>query len=255
MRGIVDLRFIQNMHPVHDLFLDTKDLDFSQRESRVLSFEEAQVKTVFTDEEAVAVCGGITNIGKAKRLWVRHQRGNTRNEDIFLAHQYAMQTAEKYGFAILSKAISLPLLPFPCGDVTKVFAEFDIRGQRLNNPVVRLMSEELDEQFKLYFYAKSEQGKKKQRDPNILVLRGDRSGEVAHITRSGILTPINDAAIPKPVINLLFRFRDSPRETIVYYGRQLGRCSYCGRELSDERSLKVGYGKRCAESNSEQWGN
>lgn len=54
---------------------------------------------------------------------------------------------------------------------------------------------------------------------------------------------------------ILFRFRDSPRETIVYYGRQLGRYSYCGRELSDERSLKVGYGKRCAESNSEQWGN
>ena len=38
------------------------------------------------------------------------------------------------------------------------------------------------------------------------------------------------------------------------YGRRTGKCMYCRRKLTDDRSVSVGYGPICAERNHLPWG-
>lgn len=40
---------------------------------------------------------------------------------------------------------------------------------------------------------------------------------------------------------------DNPREAAINYGKQLGRCSICNRELTDADSIAAGIGPVCAE--------
>lgn len=43
-------------------------------------------------------------------------------------------------------------------------------------------------------------------------------------------------------------------EQATRFGRLYGRCVYCSHELTDERSIAVGYGPVCAENNGLPWG-
>jgi len=38
------------------------------------------------------------------------------------------------------------------------------------------------------------------------------------------------------------------------YGHKTGKCTFCRRRLTDERSVIVGYGPTCAENNHLPWG-
>jgi NADH pyrophosphatase NudC (nudix superfamily) len=38
------------------------------------------------------------------------------------------------------------------------------------------------------------------------------------------------------------------------FGKLYGHCVFCGRKLTDERSIEVGYGPTCAANNSLPWG-
>lgn len=40
----------------------------------------------------------------------------------------------------------------------------------------------------------------------------------------------------------------------AHYGRLYGRCVFCGRALSDDRSIAVGYGATCAKHHDLPWG-
>ena len=46
----------------------------------------------------------------------------------------------------------------------------------------------------------------------------------------------------------------NPTEAAVRYGRKTGCCSFCARELTDKRSVEVGYGPICAEHWGMPWG-
>lgn len=52
----------------------------------------------------------------------------------------------------------------------------------------------------------------------------------------------------------LAEFNADPAKAAAEYGHAVGSCCFCGRELTDERSVTVGYGPVCAERWSLPWG-
>jgi hypothetical protein len=56
------------------------------------------------------------------------------------------------------------------------------------------------------------------------------------------------------LVGLLQRFVDNPAEVAGEQGRFMGACCFCGQQLTDERSIGVGYGPTCAEHYCLPWG-
>jgi hypothetical protein len=56
------------------------------------------------------------------------------------------------------------------------------------------------------------------------------------------------------VVNLLCAMQDSPEKAAAEYGRLTGKCCFCNKALSDEKSTAVGYGKTCAKNFGLSWG-
>ena len=52
----------------------------------------------------------------------------------------------------------------------------------------------------------------------------------------------------------LMAIAKDPRGEAVGHGHLHGNCSMCRKRLSDERSMKVGYGQTCAKNWGMPWG-
>jgi hypothetical protein len=59
---------------------------------------------------------------------------------------------------------------------------------------------------------------------------------------------------PASLIATLKRFASEPALVAAEYGRKTGSCCFCARELTDGRSVSVGYGPVCAERYGLPWG-
>lgn len=57
----------------------------------------------------------------------------------------------------------------------------------------------------------------------------------------------------KPLYSLTEEHRISA-EDAARFGQVTGTCVFCGRKLTDERSIDVGYGPKCAAKNGLPWG-
>lgn len=58
----------------------------------------------------------------------------------------------------------------------------------------------------------------------------------------------------KSVAKTLVGFAKAPEEVAAASGHLSGSCCFCNRELTDDRSTAVGYGKTCASHYGLQWG-
>ena len=56
------------------------------------------------------------------------------------------------------------------------------------------------------------------------------------------------------VSRVLVRFNDNPTDFATTYGHKTGNCCFCGRQLTDPRSVGVGYGPVCADNWGLPWG-
>jgi len=56
------------------------------------------------------------------------------------------------------------------------------------------------------------------------------------------------------VKSLLKALAKDPSAVTAIQGRQIGSCCYCGKELTDARSLEAGYGPTCADHFGLDWG-
>lgn len=63
-----------------------------------------------------------------------------------------------------------------------------------------------------------------------------------------------DAEAKAGVIDALSAFAADPVGQAALYGHQTGHCCFCARELTDKRSVAVGYGPICAEHFGLPWG-
>ena len=64
-----------------------------------------------------------------------------------------------------------------------------------------------------------------------------------------------DAHTASAITALLVNFAANPAKVASAYGKQTGSCCFCARELTDDRSVRVGYGPICADKFSLPWGN
>ena len=63
------------------------------------------------------------------------------------------------------------------------------------------------------------------------------------------------AELVVPIEQICEEFNADPTDFAAKYGHRTGRCCFCSRLLTDERSTAVGYGPVCAESYRLPWGN
>jgi hypothetical protein len=79
------------------------------------------------------------------------------------------------------------------------------------------------------------------------------------ITPEGFYYPSRECstAIVQKVRDTLRRFCDATEAEAKAFGKQTGRCMFCYKRLTDDksgRSLEMGYGKRCSEKFGLAWG-
>lgn len=54
--------------------------------------------------------------------------------------------------------------------------------------------------------------------------------------------------------SFLQKFAEDPARVAAEEGKRTGNCVFCAKQLTDERSVAVGYGPQCAEKYSLPWG-
>lgn len=81
---------------------------------------------------------------------------------------------------------------------------------------------------------------------NIFFGRIDTNGDL-YLSHSG-------KEVKDELIDLLTRLINDPEKVASEYGKLTGNCFACHRQLSDDRSVEVGYGKVCADKFGLRWG-
>lgn len=83
------------------------------------------------------------------------------------------------------------------------------------------------------------------RNAGSLYVKSDNGGEyLGKIDANNVFRPTREAN--DSVAEALLRIASAPAEAAVRYGRLTGRCSCCGRELTDPVSVENGIGPICA---------
>lgn len=130
------------------------------------------------------------------------------------------------------------------GNLVPMLTMFKIAGEKLKTPKIRLL---LDTGEKVKVYP----AKKGSRNEGMLYVRGlAYYGKID--PKSGTFYPSFDSH--EAVSRALHTFAEDPVQAATAYGLALGECCFCERELSDERSKRVGYGPVCARNFDLPWG-
>lgn len=59
---------------------------------------------------------------------------------------------------------------------------------------------------------------------------------------------------PAELVDYLKAFAANPAEQAALHGKRTGCCCFCAKELTDARSIEVGYGPTCADNYGLPWG-
>ena len=78
------------------------------------------------------------------------------------------------------------------------------------------------------------------------------SGYFGVINGNGVWDSVRD--VPEDVRLAVVEFGINPESTASAYGRRVGSCCFCSRDLTDEKSTTAGYGPTCAKRYSLPWG-
>lgn len=98
-------------------------------------------------------------------------------------------------------------------------------------------------------------GPKAKEPGSIAVTDGGRYGDNVYfgrITRDGVF--VTSRSCTTQVKDFVKQFEAEPAEVAAIYGKSSGNCVFCSRELTDDRSISVGYGPVCAGHYNLPWG-
>jgi Family of unknown function (DUF6011) len=136
------------------------------------------------------------------------------------------------------------------GDMAGVLALFALAKAHLKRPAIVLQVPDLGE------VRLSLAGPKARVPGSVNVTEVGAFGEARWFGRI-LADGTFDASRKEPAPMLppyLVRFAASPAEVAAEHGRLTGRCCFCNRPLSDERSTAMGYGPVCATHYGLTWG-
>lgn len=134
----------------------------------------------------------------------------------------------------------------PVGDLSGVMALFDKARKHLKAPAIVIGMG--DEEIRL-----SVAGATARAPGTINVATNGGYGNstwYGRILLDGQFEASPRVPTPDHLVEGLKRFAAEPAKMAAEHGSLTGRCCFCARELTDERSIAVGYGKTC----SERWG-
>lgn len=132
-----------------------------------------------------------------------------------------------------------------------IIALFDRLRQKLKRPAVLLHAEGVGT-IRL-----SVAGPNARVPGSLNVAEAKQFGEgvwFGRVLQSGAFEPSGRAEVPAGVREALAAFSADPARKAAADGKLRGACSFCSLPLSDERSLAVGYGPKCASNAGLPWG-
>lgn len=188
-------------------------------------------ETVFTDEQAISLCK------KLSTPFVRKLLINSRN-NIEELQQIAMKCYNKYGGQIISFLLLLPPMNFGNRHSKYFIEKSEFNG---DIPSFKLKFFQSGDEYYFSFY------------PNISTAKGNKKiATVFNKTKNRVEGFISHLGYWQRKVssqNLKANFFVDmllSSKKVFYCGVADGYCLNCNRELSDPKSLRVGYGKECA---------
>lgn len=136
------------------------------------------------------------------------------------------------------------------GDLSGVIALFDNAARHLKFPAVVLGSGEQTLRLTVAGPTSKAPGSINVTSPGPF----DTRTWYGRIDRNGKMSLSSKAALPDGALDQLRRFAANPADVAAQHGRQTGACCFCARELTDARSVAVGYGPICADHYGLPWG-
>ena len=214
---------------------------------RFVSWSDRRLETVFSDIEAIALCGGHAD-SNVRRLATRFYGGTKTEEVIFRAHSHALDLRTKYSDAELAMSLALPALPFGCNDAFRVFGILEKSNKPLEQ--VTLIAADGGQKKQINLRYLSKQGTKYK---NIIQcsIKGEE-GRKIYFTRTGKCMVRSERQSGwdgvKPKLLLFLRWVQTPgniKQAILNFGVETGVCGICGRRLTDPDSIQRGIGPEC----------
>ena len=130
---------------------------------------------------------------------------------------------------------------------TKITEMFDKAAEELKKPRVMFAADGVGE-----FMVR--RAGNDSRNPGYLyvVMDGEYVGKIEPQARGARFYATREC--PAAVKQALTKFNADPVKAAAAYGQATGNCCFCARELTDARSVEVGYGPICADRYGLPWG-
>jgi hypothetical protein len=157
--------------------------------------------------------------------------------------------SDKQWLWVSKLAMRLVAEPTPVLDnMAKVYTLFESAKKHLRYPKIHLSTGERT--LKLYVSTQ------RSRVPNVVnVVDPESNAWFGRVYLDGKWEAGNaDPAQVQSVAKALIEFAKDPESVASRSGHLSGNCCFCNRELTDERSTSVGYGKVCADHFGLRWG-
>ncbi len=149
-----------------------------------------------------------------------------------------MKAYTKYGGYVLSFLLSLPELTFGNQNSKLLTKRFSYQGEI---PSLKIRIQNGTE----YFMSFHEPRKRVGKASTVATVYNKAKRIVeGHLTMQGYL----EARIQSEKVSLHLFVDNLKKPTTIFSGVELGRCIYCNQELTDNKSLRNGYGRDCAEN-------
>lgn len=150
-----------------------------------------------------------------------------------------------YVDSLIRMAETGPQAAIDLGSMTGIIDLFKYATGRLKAPAVILNVYDVGE-IKITLA-----GKKARVPGSVNVTTNAPYGEsiwYGRITKDGKFTPSMRERTPDNLIRVLLDFAERPADVAADHGKLTGKCCFCNRKLTDERSTELGYGPTCAQN-------
>ena len=225
---------------------------FENREEKEIEYNGEIIKSIFSDDEAFTICSGMKE-SFATKLYRRYVKNRQEKYDIYKAHEYAMITKQKIGNKALSFLLNLPPLPFKAVNADRIFTSLNKAKLNKQKPFLSFLDSNNERYRVMFSTIPINNNKSFKRIDNELIVRNMSKGKnVGKLYPNGVFVP-NEGMLNKLTLGIFIEFSEDPQKFAIKFGHETGSCAYCGRLLTDARSIKYGYGPVCARNESLPW--
>lgn len=136
------------------------------------------------------------------------------------------------------------------GDLARVYAMFETAKTHLKKPAIVLGYQRNGHQCELKIYVAGERSS----TPGALQVKDLDGTWWGRVHQNGNFEQSRRDPPPFTVTDVLKRFSADPVAQASAHGHLTGKCCFCNRTLTDERSTAAGYGPVCASHFGLEWG-